>query len=67
MWINWTQTTEKFTIPKGGEYHNIFVPTIDSIRNNWFIDMCVTNQIHLLICGQTGTGKTINIRNRIHD
>jgi hypothetical protein len=32
---------EKFVIPKGGEYHNIFVPTIDAIRKNWFIDMAV--------------------------
>lgn len=41
IWLNWTQTEKKFEIPKGGEYLNIFVPTIDSIRNNFFLHRCV--------------------------
>ncbi|KAL4494234.1 hypothetical protein ABPG73_018753, partial [Tetrahymena malaccensis] len=66
IWVNWTQTEKKFEIPKGGEYHNIFVPTIDSIRNNFFLHRCVQNQIHLLVCGPTGTGKTVNVINELN-
>lgn len=42
-WINWTQTVEKYVVPKGGEYHNIYVPTIDSIRNTYFLHKCIEN------------------------
>ena len=65
-WINWTQTVEKFLIPKGGEYNQIIVPTIDSIRNNHFLHNCIKNKIHLLLCGPTGTGKTANVINQIN-
>lgn len=66
LWVNWTQTEKKFDIPRGGEYNSIFVPTVDSIRNNFFLHRCVTNQIHLLICGPTGTGKTVNVLNELN-
>ncbi|EGR32288.1 hypothetical protein IMG5_089580 [Ichthyophthirius multifiliis] len=60
-WINWTQTVEKQTVPKGGEYLDVIVPTNDSIRNNYFLNKYIQNKIHMLICGPTGTGKTSNI------
>lgn len=44
----------------------MFVPTIDSIRNNYFLHRCVKNKIHLLFCGMTGTGKTVNIINEMN-
>ena len=64
--MNWTQTEKKFEIPKEGEYHNIFVPTNDSIRNNYFLHKSIQNNLHLLICGPTGTGKTVNVINEIN-
>ena len=62
-WVNWTQTVEKYIVPKEGEFHDIFVPTVDSIRNNFFLHRCVQSDNHLLICGPTGTGKTVNVIN----
>lgn len=54
-------------VPEGGEFHEIFVPTSDSIRNNYFLNLCIKNQIHLLLCGPTGTGKTVNIMKEINE
>jgi dynein heavy chain len=48
-------------IPKGVEYHQLLIPTSDSIRNNHFLHLCVKNKLHLLVSGPTGTGKTSNI------
>ena len=48
-------------IPKGVEYHELLIPTSDSIRNNYFVHLTVKNKLHLLISGPTGTGKTSNI------
>jgi len=60
-WLNWSKTIEKYVPPKDAEFHNIFVPTNDSIRNNYFLHLCIRNGYHMLVCGPTGTGKTMNI------
>ncbi|EAS04067.1 axonemal dynein heavy chain (macronuclear) [Tetrahymena thermophila SB210] len=65
QWVNWTQTVDKYIVPKEGEFHDIFVPTNDSIRNNFFLHKCIQSNNHLLICGPTGTGKTVNIINEL--
>ncbi|CAD8115295.1 unnamed protein product [Paramecium sonneborni] len=64
--IIWTQTQPPFVIPKGCEYHDLLIPTSDSIRNNYFLHLCVRNKIHLLVSGPTGTGKTSNIVSEIN-
>jgi len=43
----------------------LLIPTTDSIRNNYLLNLCVENKIHLLISGPTGTGKTVNIKNEL--
>lgn len=53
-------------VPEGGTYHSLIVPTSDSIRNNFFLNICLEHKIHLLICGNTGTGKTTNIVNELN-
>ena len=64
--ISWTLTQPPFVIPKGCDYHDLLIPTSDSIRNNYFLHLCVRNKIHLLVCGPTGTGKTSNIVSEIN-
>ena len=49
----------------GGDYTNLMIPTSDSIRNNFFIKLAMDHKFHLMICGPTGTGKTVNIINKI--
>ncbi len=65
--MDWTATEEKYMIPEGGEFHSIFVPTSDSIRNKFFIHLSVQNQTHTLFTGPTGTGKTANIIREISE
>ena len=43
LWINWMQTVPAFKIPKGIEFHELIVPTIDSTRNNFFLNLSITN------------------------
>jgi dynein heavy chain len=43
-------------------FAEIVVPTMDSVRNTYFLDLLVKqNANHVLMVGQTGTGKTVNI------
>jgi hypothetical protein len=42
-------------------FSEIVVPTTDSVRNTFLLDMLLTRDKHVLMVGNTGTGKTINI------
>ena len=42
-------------------YHSLLVPTIDSARTKYILQACVTNKLHSLSVGVTGTGKTVLI------
>lgn len=39
----------------------IIVPTTDGVRNTYLLDLLLRGGKHVLTCGPTGTGKTINI------
>ncbi len=36
------------------------VPTVDSFRNMYFKKTLLSNDYHVLCCGPTGTGKSLN-------
>ena len=63
IWQNWSQTVPAFVIPKNISYNDLIIPTNDSIRHNYFLNLNVKNHMHVLFCGPTGTGKSINVAN----
>lgn len=52
-------------MPKDVTYSQLIVPTIDSIRMNTLLKILVLNDKHPMICGPTGTGKSISISNEL--
>lgn len=52
---------EKFDIDSKISFAEIIVPTSDSVRNTYLLDLLLSNDKHVLCVGGTGTGKTINI------
>ena len=63
VWQNWSQTTPPFLIPKKISYNDLLIPTNDTIRFNYFLHLNIQNHMHVLFCGPTGTGKSINVSN----
>ncbi len=63
IWQNWSQTQPPFVIPKDKSFNDLIIPTNDSIRHNYFLHQNVVNHMHVLFCGPTGTGKSINVGN----
>ena len=61
VWQNWSQTTPPFVIPKNTTFNELLIPTNDSIRFNYFLHLNVRANMHVLFCGPTGTGKSINV------
>ena len=41
------------------EYHEIIVPIVDTVRTQYFLHQYIVGGgWHVLLCGETGTGKT---------
>eukprot|EP00931_Biecheleriopsis_adriatica_P059470 TRINITY_DN3558_c0_g1_i1.p1 TRINITY_DN3558_c0_g1~~TRINITY_DN3558_c0_g1_i1.p1 ORF type:complete len:4293 (+),score=1112.20 TRINITY_DN3558_c0_g1_i1:173-13051(+) len=58
-WATWNETVEPQTIPNNAQVQSIIVQTVDNVRYRYILDHCLNNQIKLLFCGPTGTGKTV--------
>ena len=61
IWVNWIKTIPPYVIPKEAEFHQLTIPTVDSIRLAKVFSMLAKNGKHTLFVGLTGTGKTISI------
>ncbi|GLE01654.1 hypothetical protein PINS_up010488 [Pythium insidiosum] len=60
-WVPWLDTIPKFTIEAGASFSEIVVPTSDSVRSTFLMNLALPLGVHMLVVGPTGTGKTINI------
>lgn len=40
-------------------YHEIIVPTTENLKNSYIMNICVKNNLPILLIGPTGTGKSI--------
>ncbi|KRX00189.1 P-loop containing nucleoside triphosphate hydrolase [Pseudocohnilembus persalinus] len=57
-WTLWKQGPD-YKIPKSvTHFHEIFIPTNDSIRHHYVLKTLVENEYPCLFAGKTGTGKT---------
>ena len=60
-WTRWIDIIDKYEIDSRLSFSEIIVPTTDSVRNTYLLDILLSNEKHVLMVGATGTGKTINI------
>lgn len=59
-WKNWMEC-----MPEEAEGESAIVPTTDTIRNTFLVDLLIKNNYHVLLTGPTGTGKTATIREKL--
>ena len=64
-WINWLEGRPLFKISNDAKFNAIVVPTIDTIRNEWLIEKLLCKGYHVLCTGDTGTGKSVSIKNKL--
>ncbi|TMW61529.1 hypothetical protein Poli38472_012720 [Pythium oligandrum] len=65
VWSNWMESSGNFVIPRDAQFALILVPTIDTERNAWILDVLIRNHFHVLCTGETGTGKSVSIKKKI--
>ncbi|CAH8588474.1 Dynein heavy chain 10, axonemal [Schistosoma haematobium] len=58
VWIPWRQLVPTYIHNKSIKFSEILVPTIETVRINWFIEKLVHIHRPLLLVGETGTSKT---------
>merc|ERR1719460_3428617 len=60
-WKPWTERIAQADIPKEMQFHEIIVPTTDTVRNQFLLRTLVESNYNVLISGPTGTAKTASI------
>jgi dynein heavy chain len=64
-WLNWLDNQPVFKIERDSKFNSIVVPTIDTIRNEWLIEKLLLKGYHVLCSGDTGTGKSVTVKNKL--
>ena len=64
-WVVWMDDSAQHPIPRDALYTSILVPTIDTVRNAHILDTLITHRFHVLCTGDTGTGKSVSIKQKL--
>ncbi|CAJ1371943.1 unnamed protein product [Effrenium voratum] len=64
-WELWSKKIGSFDIPHDAQAHSLIIPTSDTVRNAFFLQMLIKSEYHVLFAGSTGTGKTVVIQQQL--
>ena len=64
-WIGWFDTLEPFVLSPSTPFADIAVPTIDTVRSTYLVGLLLEHDHSILCCGQTGTGKSVVINEKV--
>ncbi|KAJ3324532.1 Dynein heavy chain 1, axonemal, partial [Blyttiomyces sp. JEL0837] len=63
-WLNWMEAAPEFQMPAKNT-QDVIVPTMDTIRNSYILNLLLNSGYHVLCTGPTGTGKSVTIQDKI--
>ncbi|NXX67841.1 DYH1 protein, partial [Spizella passerina] len=64
-WEVWLEATAKFTMVPDTNFCDIIVPTMNTVRMAYLLELLLTNYKPVLCIGPTGTGKTLTIADKL--
>ncbi|CAF4691617.1 unnamed protein product, partial [Rotaria sp. Silwood1] len=60
-WISWKRLVPKYVHNPERKFYDILVPTIDTCRSDWLLQLCYRIKRPVLFVGESGTSKTATI------
>ena len=60
-WVEWSETVEPYQHNPKLSFSELIIPTTDTIKYTHIMNMLIERSMHVLVCGPTGTGKSVNI------
>ncbi|XP_029456789.1 LOW QUALITY PROTEIN: dynein heavy chain 12, axonemal [Rhinatrema bivittatum] len=65
-WVHWNESIKSTNLGgKNTKIQDIIVPTMDTIRYTFLLDLCIQYNKSLLFVGPTGTGKSIYVKDKL--
>lgn len=65
VWKSWLETIGPYSIQPKSSFDSIIVPTADTVRYSYLLDLFITHNKHVLLVGPTGTGKSVYVNNKL--
>ncbi|OCT58631.1 dynein heavy chain 12, axonemal [Xenopus laevis] len=65
-WVHWNEFIKSTNVgDKQTKIQDIIVPTMDTVRYTFLMDMCIRYEKPLLFVGPTGTGKSVYVKDKL--
>ena len=64
-WMGWFETVPPFVLDSKTPFSEIAVPTIDTVRSSYILEILIKNDFSILCCGSTGTGKSVVVNGKL--
>ncbi|XP_040889376.1 dynein heavy chain 1, axonemal [Toxotes jaculatrix] len=65
QWVSWMKYAKSVVITPETNYADIIIPTADTVRMSFLMDMLLTSKKPVLCIGPTGTGKTLTMSDKL--
>ena len=62
-WVPWVDKVPEYEHKSDLNFHEILVPTVDTVCNMWLLDVMVKVKRPVVLVGETGTSKTATTQN----
>eukprot|EP01029_Cantina_marsupialis_P009143 TRINITY_DN2137_c0_g4_i1.p1 TRINITY_DN2137_c0_g4~~TRINITY_DN2137_c0_g4_i1.p1 ORF type:complete len:4119 (-),score=1448.16 TRINITY_DN2137_c0_g4_i1:93-12449(-) len=65
QWVKWMDTVEPYQYDRKLSFSELIIPTKDTVRYKYLLDLLIRHNKYVLMTGPTGTGKTANINQQL--